>query len=110
MKAASGEACRERSASSFRARAFPGTGLVRLFTHLRRLAKGMSLEWYNDFLKKVSDPPGWSEPQEQVSQPRSPPAADDEAGHFSISDEMIVLATHQERAHRQLILIQRLRS
>ncbi|GAA5955108.1 hypothetical protein JCM8115_001853 [Rhodotorula mucilaginosa] len=26
----------------------------------------MSLEWYNDFLKKVSDPPGWSEPQEQV--------------------------------------------
>ncbi|GAA5861307.1 hypothetical protein JCM3774_000202 [Rhodotorula dairenensis] len=26
----------------------------------------MSLEWYNNFLEKVSDPPGWSEPQEQV--------------------------------------------
>lgn len=68
----------------------------------------MSLEWYNDFLKKVSDPPGWSEPQEQVSQHSSP--LDDEAGHFSISDEMIVLATPHERVYRQLILTQGLRS
>lgn len=31
----------------------------------------MSLEWYNNFLEKVSDPPGWTTAQEQVRRSHS---------------------------------------